>query len=65
MIKDSQVKTYHVFTLYALFIDVVSYCVQNNTSLNTLYEARRLHNDIYRNVGTSVLKLTLNTLRGV
>ncbi len=46
MSKDSCVKEYHLLTLYSLFVDLVSYRVQNNLPVNTLSELRRLHYDI-------------------
>ena len=53
----------HVITLYALFIDVVTFCVQNNISVNISDELRRLHDVIHHTLGISVLHQALITIR--
>ena len=54
---------YHLFTLYALFVDVISFRVQNNLRVNIIYELGELHYVIHSNIGTSVLKSALSAVR--
>lgn len=53
----------HLFTLYALFVDVVSYLIQsNNAPVDTLNELRRLHYYIHITLRASAMKSALSIL---
>lgn len=53
----------HLLTLYALFVDVVSYLIQsNNAPVDTLIELRRLHYYIHITLGASAMKSAMSIL---
>nr|DAC81308.1 TPA_asm: hypothetical protein [Larimichthys croaker adintovirus] len=63
-IKDSFVITpCHLLTLYTLFVDVLIFHLQNNTSVNIPGELKRLHNILQTSLDHSVLVQVLKMIK--
>ena len=60
--ENGESKVYRLLALYALFVDVIACCAQNNLHLSTETELQKLHVNISLHLGDEVLVEILGIL---